>query len=102
MSRKQGLKGNKSSENTQGKDEAIMGRTDIKPYWGNNKQCKKCLYRAEDSKEFVYCGFMFYTGKRRPCEPSPNCTVFVKSTKAERIKVTNRIQALEGFSNGRK
>lgn len=71
-------------------------------YWGDNSQCKKCLYRVEDTKEFVYCGYMFYTGKRRPCEPSPNCTAFVKTTKKERIKVTSRVQALEGIRHGGK
>lgn len=73
-----------------------------KSYWGNNKQCKKCLYRIQDSKEFVYCGFMYYTGKRRPCDPSPDCTAFVKSTKKERQKLTDKIQAVEGVRHGGK
>ena len=50
----------------------------------DNSQCKKCLYRINDSTSFVFCGFMYYTGNRRPCDHSPNCTVFQEFTKKDR------------------
>ena len=73
-----------------------MTRTDIKPFWDNNKQCKKCLYRLYVSNEYV-CGFMYYTGKRRPCEPSPHCTAFEKYTQKERMKLETNMHKLGGF-----
>lgn len=66
-------------------------------YWGDNSQCKKCLYRLHFSNEQVLCGFMYYTGKRRPCEPSPNCTAFEKYTKQGRLKIEDKWQKLGGF-----
>lgn len=72
--------------------EDIIFKKDI-----DNSQCKKCLYRAEDTKEFVFCGFMFYTGKRRPCDHSPNCTAFVKTTRKERRKLVDNFHDSGGW-----
>ena len=52
----------------------------------NNTQCKKCVYRTGD-KAFWFCGYLYFTGKRRLCDPSPNCTKFVKYTKKGRMEL---------------
>ena len=52
----------------------------------NNSQCKACVYRI-GSPSFWFCGFLYYTGKRRPCDHSPNCTAFEKYTKKGRIEL---------------
>lgn len=52
----------------------------------DKKQCKKCLYRPpKGSENAVFgCFYILLTGKRRPCEPSPNCTAFKPYNRKER------------------
>jgi hypothetical protein len=55
-------------------------------------QCKGCLYRAaQDTKNKMGCNcvYILLMKHKRPCEPSPNCTVFKNYNKKER-------QELEG------
>ena len=70
-------------------------------------QCKKCLYRPATYGTFDMpfgCWYILLTGKRRPSEPSPNCTAFVKYNRKERAKMDRRAryESLKGFfRNGR-
>ena len=56
----------------------------------DNSQCKKCLYKIVETQSAVFCGYMYYTGKRRPCDPSPNCTAFEKFTKRGRKELEEK------------
>lgn len=44
----------------------------------NTTQCEKCYYRwtVPCGDGHSYCGYILVTGHRRPCKPSPHCTVF--------------------------
>lgn len=63
-------------------------------------QCKKCLFRAIQYNAKPFCGYMYYTGKKRPCEPSPNCTAFEKFDKKKRMELENSLHALSGTKRG--
>jgi hypothetical protein len=76
-------------------------KTETKEKWKSLKQkkkvditqCKSCLYRASKrSKNEMGCNcvYIFLMNRRRPCEPSPNCTVFKKYSKKERQELANR------------
>lgn len=57
-------------------------------------QCKKCLYRPPSYGEHTLpfgCWYIVLTGKRRPSEPSPNCTAFVKYDRRERAKMNAKL-----------
>ena len=66
----------------------------------NIKQCKKCLYRAyiACSGQEYYCSYILLMGHRRPCDPSPNCTVFKPYNKKEREILNTRYGVLCGIS----
>ena len=69
-----------------------------KIYRVNNSQCRKCLYRCADAGiSSAYCGYLYYTGERRPCEPSPNCTAFVKFRKKERYKIESKLHSIANY-----
>lgn len=54
-------------------------------------QCRKCLYRYVSAcNEVCFCNYILLTGKRRPCEPSPNCTVYKPYTQKERVKLVRQ------------
>lgn len=57
----------------------------------NVTQCKKCLYRLYITEKDVACGYLYYTDKMRPCEPSPNCTAFKKTNRQERKELMDRV-----------
>ena len=52
----------------------------------DRSRCKTCLFRmklfADDA--LWRCGYCYYTGKRRPCEMSPECTVYQKYDRSKR------------------
>lgn len=51
-------------------------------------QCRKCLYKSsKETWAFFSCSYIFLTGQRRPCEPSPNCTAFKPYKRKERLKM---------------
>lgn len=59
-------------------------------------QCKNCLYQPpnyEGLDHIFGCYYIIYTGKRRPSEPSPNCTAFKKYNRAERKKLEAKLRA---------
>ena len=58
-------------------------------------QCSHCLYRPIRGFEshIFGCAYIFFMGKRRPSEPSPNCTAFKKYNKAERRKLEEKTKA---------
>jgi hypothetical protein len=87
----------------QGKDEMAMGQVK-KNYKVNNSQCRKCLYRCSDtgSASAVFCGYCYFTGKRRPSPPSPNCTAFVKYRGKERSKLERQLHLIWGFEKWQK
>lgn len=62
-------------------------------------QCKKCLYRPADRPEnnIFNCFYIIYMGHRRPCEPSPNCTVFKRYNRKARSELIKRVKAQNGF-----
>ena len=44
--------------------------------------CKKCLYSCEvnvgeEGEMLRACTYILFTGKRRPCKPGKDCTVFI-------------------------
>jgi hypothetical protein len=56
----------------------------------DDTQCKKCLYRASTHMKTIIgcnCQYILLMNQSRPCEPSPNCTVFKKYSKKERLKL---------------
>ena len=58
-------------------------------------QCKRCLYRAKERtrREMGFnCVYILLTNKKRPCDPSPNCTVFRKYNKKERQELEGNIK----------
>ena len=58
----------------------------------NTTQCKKCLYRCFMSgSKLYYCGYIIFMEHRRPCEPSPKCTVFEPYDKKERAILNGKI-----------
>lgn len=60
----------------------------IKEFVSDNKQCKKCLYRLNVCNDNTYyCGYLFYTGKRRPSDPPPECAAFEPYDKKKRQTV---------------
>lgn len=58
-------------------------------------QCKECLYRPLRGWEsHVFgCAYICFTGKRRPSEPSPNCTAFKRFNKTERKQLEAKAKA---------
>lgn len=56
----------------------IIKRT---PYYGDISQCITCLYRTTIDGNLTMCNYMGIMGHSRPCEPSPDCTVYKKSRK---------------------
>ena len=51
-----------------------------------DKYCKDCIY-FHGRKTFVdYCGYIFATGKRRPCNPGTGCTAKIKRKKRDAKK----------------
>ena len=65
----------------------------------NIKQCKKCLYRAyiACSGQEYYCNYSLIMGHSRPCEPSPNCTVFKPYNKKERDVLNKKYGMMWGI-----
>ena len=58
-------------------------------------QCKNCLYRPPNFGEYALpfgCYYIVLTGKRRPSEPSPNCTAFKKYNRREREKLDRKLR----------
>lgn len=45
------------------------------PHYGDFSQCKSCVYRGMTTGT---CDYYEIVGRRRPCDPSPNCTVYEK------------------------
>ena len=45
-----------------------------------NVQCKTCKYgwKMRNGTDNYLCDYLEITGHKRPCEPSPNCTVYEK------------------------
>ena len=45
-----------------------------------NTQCPTCFYRWREpgTQDNYYCDYLSMTGMRRPCEPSPKCTEYLK------------------------
>lgn len=80
------------------KPETIKKRKEIKRKKEiDTTQCKGCLYRASQYEKRVMgnnCSYMFLMNHRRPCEPSPNCTVFKKYNKKERQELVNGIKEM--------
>ena len=72
----------------------------MKAIKNNISQCKKCLYRAyiACSGQEYYCNYILLMGDRRPCEPSPNCTVFKPYNNKERDRLNRRYGMLCGIS----
>ncbi len=58
-------------------------------------QCSHCLYRPIKGFEshIFGCAYICFTGKRRPSEPSPNCTVFEKYNKEKRKELEAKAKA---------
>ena len=55
-------------------------------------QCRKCLFRYVSAcGEVCFCIYILLAGHPRPCEPSPNCTVYKPYTKKERLKLGRQI-----------
>ncbi len=56
------------------------------------KSCRQCIYGTSinygtsDHEGHWACGYLLYTGERRPC-PSDNCTVFVPKECVRRPKL---------------
>ena len=69
-------------------------------------QCRKCLYRPPSYATYTLpfgCWYIMLTGKRRPSEPSPNCTAFEPYNRKERAKLDRRVKyegIKELFGNG--
>ncbi len=63
-------------------------------YKVDRTQCRHCLYRPIQGFEsnVFGCAYIFFTGKRRPSEPSPNCTAFKKYNRAEREKMVKEMK----------
>jgi len=45
------------------------------------EQCKRCCYSCpvdagEDGRMLTACVYILHTGKRRPCKPEKDCTVY--------------------------
>ena len=41
-------------------------------------QCRSCFYRERSDPLLKNaCMYLFITGRMRPCEPSPDCTVYI-------------------------
>lgn len=55
----------------------------------NITQCRTCRYSAKysDFSGAVLCDYIGVTGHRRPCEPSPNCTVYEKGKEIRKWKM---------------
>lgn len=51
-------------------------------------QCRKCVYRGYIGKT-IFCDYIEIAGMTRGCDPSPDCTVFEKYTKARRSELTD-------------
>lgn len=54
----------------------------------DTSQCRTCLYRGDVNVPM--CDYLYITGHMRGCEPSPNCTKYVKCTPAERKALMNK------------
>ena len=54
----------------------------------NVSQCRKCVYRGYIGKT-IFCDYIEITGTMRGCDPSPDCVVFEKYTKARRSELTD-------------
>ncbi len=45
-------------------------------------QCRSCFYReTSDPVLKDACMYLVITGRKRPCEPSPDCTVYIRGGK---------------------
>lgn len=75
-----------------------MKKTKVKK--ANTSQCKKCLYRSRiaNKGEAFFCTYILLTGHSRPCEPSPNCTVFKPYNRKEREILNKKFGVLECIS----
>lgn len=55
-------------------------------------QCRTCLYRYGTNT--IVCGYVEDVGHSRNCEPSPNCTAYVKGTPIQRAEIHRKRHAL--------
>ena len=48
--------------------------------------CRGCIYYHGHTNYVKYCGYLFTTGKRRPCNPGKGCTAKETKRKRKRAK----------------
>lgn len=46
-----------------------------------DKYCWDCKYYCGEKTYVKYCGYLFATGKPRPCNPGTGCTAKIKRKK---------------------
>ena len=59
-------------------------------------QCQTCLYRFEVIRgcNSWGCGYCYYTGHKRPCEPSPHCTVYREFDVNARMELIEKVKKI--------
>lgn len=60
-------------------------------------RCRKCVYHLFCDDTIVLCGYMYYTNKRRPCEPDTKCTVFMPLEGNEKYRKELRANVKEKY-----
>ena len=63
-------------------------------------QCRKCLYRMSINGSLSGCYYIGFTNCPRPCEPSPNCTVYELYNRARRLEMERKCLLHAEHKNG--
>lgn len=60
----------------------------------DRRKCAKCLYRMHLSEgDTVWrCGYCYYTGHKRPCEISSDCTVYKTYSEKKRNQLVYELR----------